>query len=140
MLLLFCCFMSTENSWGCVGVVSQPNHIIPGQLRTFNHLTSTKCTYFHQYMTSALLESAEKDISGYRTQDLWLLSQMGYQLGYVAGHCSESCIGTPLCFSTIFMRRNKLCDFLFLLLEQVLPKWSLLLKERIFFRGSKLFL
>ena len=31
LLLLCCCFMSTVNSFGHVGTVSQPNHINPGQ-------------------------------------------------------------------------------------------------------------
>ena len=43
-------------------------------------LNSTVCTYFRQKLTTALLESAEKETkvcggTGYRTRDFWLLKQ-----------------------------------------------------------------
>ena len=60
-----------------------------GRLRPPNRSTSTSCTYFHQLLTTTLLESVEgkTKVCGrtrYRTQDLWLLSQMLYRLHYAA--------------------------------------------------------
>ena len=51
-----------------------------GRLRPPKRLTSTLCTYFRRKLTTALLESAEGETkvcgrTGYRTRDLWLLSQ-----------------------------------------------------------------
>ena len=51
-----------------------------GRLRPLQRLTSTLCAYFRQKLTSALLESAEGETkicgrTGYRTRDLWLLTQ-----------------------------------------------------------------
>ena len=51
-----------------------------GRLRPPERLTSTLCTYFHQKLTTALLESAEGETkvcgrSDHRTRDLWLLKQ-----------------------------------------------------------------
>ena len=42
-----CCFTSTVNRYGHVGMVSYPNQPFLGTLRPMS-LTSTSCTYFHQ--------------------------------------------------------------------------------------------
>ena len=60
-----------------------------GRLRPPKRLTSTSCTYFRQWLTTALLETAEGETkvcyqTGYRTQDLWLTSQAPYRLRYAA--------------------------------------------------------
>ena len=60
-----------------------------GRLRSPKRLTSTSCTYFRQWLTTALLEKAEGETkvccqTGYRTQDLWLTSQVPYRLRYAA--------------------------------------------------------
>ena len=60
-----------------------------GRLRPPKWLTSTLCTYFHQSVTTALLETVEAKtkVGGqtrYRTWNLWLLSQMPYRLRYAA--------------------------------------------------------
>ena len=48
-------------------------------------LTSTSCIYFCQQLTPVLLKSAEEETkvcgrTGYRTRELWLLSQTRYRL------------------------------------------------------------
>ena len=60
-----------------------------GRLRPPKRLTSTLCTYFRQKLTTASLESAERDTkvcgqTGYQTQDLWLMSRVPYRLRYAA--------------------------------------------------------
>ena len=60
-----------------------------GRLRPPKQFTSTLCTYFHQYLTTALVEKAEGETkvccqTGYRTQDPWLTSQVPYRLRYAA--------------------------------------------------------
>ena len=60
-----------------------------GRLRPPKRLTSTSCTYFRQYLTTALLESEEGETkvcgqTRYQTQDLWLTSKIPYRLRYAA--------------------------------------------------------
>ena len=60
-----------------------------GRLRPPKRLTSTSCAYFRQQLTTVPLESAEGETkvccqTGYRTQDLWLMSQVPYRLRYAA--------------------------------------------------------
>ena len=55
------------------------------RLRPPKRLTSTSCTYFRQYLTTALPEKVEGEMkvcsqTGYRTQDPWLTSQVPYRL------------------------------------------------------------
>ena len=56
-----------------------------GRPRPLKWLTSTKCTYFRQKLTTALRESAEEEKkvycrTGYQTRDLWLLCHTRYRL------------------------------------------------------------
>ena len=49
-------------------------------------------------------------------------------------------MGVPPSFSAMFSKGDNFRDFLFAYLEDdVFPKWSLLLKERICSKGSKVF-
>ena len=84
--------------YGHVWTVSLPTTLFLGRLRPPKWLTSTSRTYFHKRLTTAFLESVEgetkvHDRTGYRTQYLWLSSQMHYQqliLHYVARPSAES--------------------------------------------------
>ena len=82
-LFLFCAFTSTVNSYGHVRTVSKIATLFLGRLRHHKQLASTKCTCFHQQLTTALLESVEGETkvgvrTGYRTRELWLMSLKRY--------------------------------------------------------------
>ena len=60
-----------------------------GRLKPPKWVTSTSCTYFCQVLTTALLESEEGEMkvcgrTRSQTWDLWLLSQMRYEMRYKA--------------------------------------------------------
>ena len=56
------------------------------------------CTFFRRWLTTALLELMEGETkvcgrTGYRTRDLWLLSQTRYRLRYAVRQCVCVCGG-----------------------------------------------
>ena len=88
--VFLCCLFPGDvlgEIWDWIESVSEgfPTYI----LRPPKRLSSTSCTYFRQQLSTVLLESAEGETKicvriGYRTQDLWLLSQTRCRLRYLA--------------------------------------------------------
>ena len=49
------------------------------------------------------------------------------------------CIGTPPFFSAMFSKGDNFCELLAYLEDKVVPKWGLLVRERICSSGSRFF-
>ena len=76
---------------------------------------SASCTYFRQYLTTVPVESAEGEMkvcgrTGYRTRDLWLLSQTRYRLRHEARLSTDTPLIQCVTISSASFRRITVLD------------------------------